>query len=286
MPPLRPIPHGANRIRSAGCAKATDGAPARPAFLVAAPAESEYVLASSKSRSRADWNYARMKRTLMTVIALACLNTALSAEARIATINLRRVFDGYWKTKVASSDLRGRTEEYDQDFRKLLEQYQKANEAYRQLVMKYTDVTTPEEEKKKLEVTARAKVGELREMEAELNQFLQHSRTMIGEKQQRLRASILNEINVVVTAKARAGNYDLVLDTSGESSNNIPTVAYTSGKNDLTDVVLEELNTTAPPEITKPESPTKPATPPADANKEEKKEEPKPASEAAKPPSH
>jgi len=219
----------------------------------------------------------------MTVIALACLNAALGAETRIATINLRRVFDGYWRTKAASADLRGRTEEYDQDFRKLLEQYQKANEAYRQLVMKYTDVTTPEEEKKKLEVTARAKVGELREMEAELNQFLQHSRTMIGEKQQRLRASILSEINAVVTAKARAGNYDLVFDTSGESSNNIPTVAYTSGRNDLTDVVLEELNATAPPEITKPESPPKPATPPADTQKEEKKEEPKPAPDTAKP---
>jgi Skp family chaperone for outer membrane proteins len=227
-----------------------------------------------------------MRHLLIILAMLTWLTGAVGAETKIATINLRRVFDGYWKTKAASADLRGRTEEYDQDFRKLLDQYQKANEAYRQLVTKYTDSTTTDEEKKKLENTARAKVGELREMEAELNQFLQHSRTLINEKQQRLRGSILGEINVVVTAKARSGNYDLVLDTSGETSNNIPTVAYTSGKNDLTDAVLEELNATAPAEPPKAE-PAKPdaatpapaaATPPA--KPESKKEEPKPESKA------
>ena len=180
---------------------------------------------------------------------LAGLGWTACAQTRIATIDMRRVFDGYWKTKAASADLRGRTEEYDQDFRKLLDQYQKANESFRQMVAQYGDSGIAPEEKKKLENNAKAKAGEIKEMETELNQFLQHSRTLINEKQQRLRANILAEINVVLTAKARAGDFDLVLDTSGESGNNVPTVAYTSGKHDLTEAVLGELNANAPVQV-------------------------------------
>lgn len=196
---------------------------------------------------------------------------AANAQTTIATINLRRVFDGYWKTKAASADLRGRTEDYDQDFRKLFDQYQKANEAYRQLAAKASDPATNADEKKTLENTALAKASELREMEAELNQFLRHSRTMLGDKERRMRLNILAEINSVVAAKAKAANYDMVLDTSGETANNAPTVQYTNGKYDLTEAVLEELNSRAPPEPVKPEGTAEPSNPQAQPAKEENK---------------
>lgn len=208
---------------------------------------------------------------LTTVLAVLGWLAAAHAQTTIATINLRRVFDGYWKTKAASADLRGRTEEYDQDFRKLFDQYQKANEAYRQLVAKAGDSATTAEEKKKLDNTALAKAGELREMEAELNQFLRHSRSLIGDKERRLRLNILAEINAVVAVKAKAGNYDLVLDTSGDTANNVPAVQYTNGKYDLTEAVLEELNSRAPPEPARPETATEPTSPQAQPAKEEKK---------------
>jgi outer membrane protein len=212
-----------------------------------------------------------MKRLLVVLVSLACLAPDASAQVKIATVNLRRIFDGYWRTKAASADLKGRTDKYDEDFRRLIDQYQKANEAYRQLVSKFEDQSLSAEDRKKLENTGRAKVTELREMEVEINQFLQHSRTILGDKQQRLRSSILAEINNMVTVKARAGNFDLVLDVSGETSNGAPTVQYTNGKNDLTDAVLEALNTGAPAEPVKPEGTAEPAP-----TKEEKKEEKKP----------
>ncbi|MEW6155940.1 MAG: OmpH family outer membrane protein [Verrucomicrobiota bacterium] len=209
-----------------------------------------------------------MKIRLVTVLALAVLTCSLHAQTKIATINLKKAFDEYWRTKVSSAELQETTAEAEQDLRKLIERYQKANEAFRQLVEKVNDSATSNEEREKLKTKGQVQANDLKEMEREINDFLQGSRARIGNKQQRLRATLLGEINIVITTKAKAGGYDLVLDTSGETGNNTPTVQYTNGKNDLTDAVLAELNANAPADL--PKSSIGPEAKP-DAKPEEKK---------------
>lgn len=191
-----------------------------------------------------------MRRILLCLLMLAtAMTSTFAADQKIGTVNLQRVFDGYWKTKVASTDVRGRKDEYDQDLRKLVEQSQKSNESYRELDAKYNNPSLAADDKKKLENQLRARIAEIKEMETEINQFVQHSRTMLAEKEQRLRNNIVSEITSVITTKAREGGYDYVFDVSGQSNNNLPTLIYSSGRNDLTDAVLQQLNADAPADL-------------------------------------
>ena len=64
---------------------------------------------------------------------------------------------------------------------------------------------------------------------------------------------ILGEIRGVVSAKAAAGRYALVVDTSAESVNRAPVVLFSTNENDLSDAVLSQLNSTAPAETAKPQ---------------------------------
>ena len=58
-----------------------------------------------------------------------------------------------------------------------------------------------------------------------------------------------SEIKDKVRAKAKAGNYTLVVDTAAESVNNTPVLLYTTGETDITDAVLADLNINAPKDI-------------------------------------
>ena len=57
----------------------------------------------------------------------------------------------------------------------------------------------------------------------------------------------MKEIRTAVDAKSKEGNYNLVLDTAAESAAQTPIVLYSSGTDDLTAIVLRQLNSTAPP---------------------------------------
>ena len=69
--------------------------------------------------------------------------------------------------------------------------------------------------------------------------------------------NLLDDIRGVLTAKAKAAGYALVLDLAGDSVNGIPVVLFSSGENDISQAVLEQLNAAAPTDGAKPE--TKPA---------------------------
>ena len=73
------------------------------------------------------------------------------------------------------------------------------------------------------------------------------------EKMDRMRNNILGEIRTIVNAKAKSGNYSMVLDTASETINKTPVFLYTNNENDITDMVLQQLNANAPADLPKTE---------------------------------
>ena len=51
----------------------------------------------------------------------------------------------------------------------------------------------------------------------------------------------------VISARAKAAGYTLVIDISGETLNNTPLILYANGENDITEAILTQINATAPP---------------------------------------
>lgn len=194
-----------------------------------------------------------MKSTLRTVwLALASsvlLAVSAQAQTKMAVVDLKKVFDGYWRTKQADAQLKERAADFEKARAGMLEDYKKANEEFQKVVEGVNDPAIAQGERDKRRQDAEKKQGELREIENSIRTFDNNSRQAIVEQQKRMRESVLRDIRGVVEEKSKAAGYTIVFDTAAESVNQTPMVLYTSllgSSEDLTEGVLKQLNANAP----------------------------------------
>ncbi len=185
-------------------------------------------------------------RSLLAAVAVVLAATAAHAQPKIAVINMKTVFDGYWKTKQADATVKERQAEFEKERQKMVADGEKLNAEYRELERSWRDPAVSAEEQKKRREAAERKLIEIRELEQSLQNFANNFRTQVADQIQRLRENIFKDIREVVEARARASGYNLVLNTAAEN-NQVPAFMYTSGLPDLTQEVLTELNSKAPP---------------------------------------
>lgn len=185
---------------------------------------------------------------LQTAIATAAepAATGTSAGQKIATVDLRKVFDNYWKTKQADANLKDRAGDLDKERKALMDQYQKGQETYKKLADGANDQAVSAEERDKRKKSAEAELLKLKDIETTVRQFDASAKSTLGEQQRRMRDNILGEIKDAIKAKAKQGGYTFVLDSAGESINSTPVLIYNAGDQDITDPVITQLNLTAP----------------------------------------
>ncbi len=205
---------------------------------------------------------------LLLSLAVPLALPAAAQTAKIGTVDLLRVFDGYWKTKQADANLKEEAAGLDKDRKPMLEQFQKAQDNYKKLLDGAGDATISSDERDKRKKAAEEQLVKIKELQNEIEQFNRQAQTMLFEKQRRVRDNLLTEIKEVVKAKAKAANYTYLFDTAAKSRDETPIVLYTNGDNDLTDEVLAQLNTNAPAGALKPATDSKAPEKPA---KDEKK---------------
>jgi outer membrane protein len=190
---------------------------------------------------------------------MAALLFAWSAQAqtKMAVVDLKKVFDGYYRTRQADVQLKERAADLEKARAGMLEDYKKSSEDFKKLLDGLNDPSASAAEKDKRKTEAEKKQGELREIEGSIRTFDDTSRKTIMEQQKRMRDSVLRDIRGVVEEKAKAAGYAVVMDTAAESVNQTPVVVYTSllgGGDDLTEPVLKALNANAPADsLPKPE---------------------------------
>lgn len=191
------------------------------------------------------------RRWILGSLVFCLLGGSAVAQNRMATVDLRKVFDGYWKKRQAEAALKDRQTDMEKEDRNMVDDYKKVKDEYQGLLASANDQAVSTEERDKRKNSAEEKLRRLKEMEETIAQYERQARTTIGEQSQRMRSNILNEIKTVVNAKAKTGGFSLVIDTAAESINNTPIFLYSNGENDITDSVLAQLNATAPSDAVK-----------------------------------
>ncbi len=189
----------------------------------------------------------KMIKSLACLFLFGAMSVCSYGQARIAIVDLRKVFEDYYKTKTADATLKDRVGDLQKESKALQDQYQKLADDYKKALDGANDQAVSTDEREKRKKTAEAKLIEAKELEQNLAQFDRQSRTTLDEQKRRMRENILVEIRTVVTAKAKSGNYTLVIDSAAQSINETPVVLFTNGENDLTTEVLKQLNANAPP---------------------------------------
>jgi outer membrane protein len=195
-----------------------------------------------------------MKRPFLKLLALASgllLAVSAHAEVKVAVIDLKKVFDGYYRTKQADTQLKERAADFDKARSGLIEDYKKANAEFTKLIESANDQAVSADERDKRKKEVEKKQSELKEQEDSIRKFDANSRQSLGEQQLRMRDSVLKDIRGAIEEKCKASGFQLVVDTAATSVNQTPVVIYTSllgSENDISDAVLKSLNASAPPE--------------------------------------
>ena len=206
-----------------------------------------------------------------TLLALACLTGTAQEPVKIATVDLLRAFDSYWKTKLSNDQLKERGSDFDKVRIGMIEDLNLLREEYNRLNVSIQDEANAEEKRADDQKKAQVKLAEYKRLEQQIIEFNKNAQKTLADQTQRLRKGRLEEIQEVVSAKAKELGYDWVIDSSQDVMlPRTPTVLYTNGKNDLTAVVMGILNEAASGKY-KPAEPAEPsAEKPAAATPTEK----------------
>jgi outer membrane protein len=167
-------------------------------------------------------------------------------EQKIATVNLQKVFDKYYKTARMQSGLEQEAEDLQKQRQSMVESAKKLDTGWQKLFDRANDQAISTEERARLKQMADDKLREIKTAERALQEFDRAGTARLDEKKRQRHDDLLMEIRNVLIADAKAGGYTLVLDVSGDSLNTVPVALYTTGVNDLTTNLITELNANAP----------------------------------------
>lgn len=185
-------------------------------------------------------------KALLIAATLMVASASAHAQVKMGIVDLRKVFDGYYKTREADTKIKGEASELEKTAKGMLDDYRKSNEEYKSLVEAAGDSAISTDEKQKRRKAAEDKLLEIRNLEQQVQQYQRQSEATLLEKRKRMRDQILREIRETVVSKSKAAGYTFVMDVAADSVNQTPIVLYTNGENDLTEELLRQLNANAP----------------------------------------
>ncbi|MCK9316188.1 MAG: OmpH family outer membrane protein [Verrucomicrobia bacterium] len=196
-----------------------------------------------------------MKKLILT--SLACLIFAFSTQAqsqKIATIDVRKVLENYYLTWQEDAA-------YQQENQRLVQEAAEAHKLYEAADKKFTEILNstkakdlPPEVLSKNEQEAAKAFEERKKLESALASFRENAIKNLAARKKRTQQDILKKVNETIAKQAQKEGYTLVLNTSIDASNPYRAVIFDSGKHDISDEILLQLNATKPEKLAKPES--------------------------------
>jgi Skp family chaperone for outer membrane proteins len=189
-------------------------------------------------------------RTLLSAaLLLAFTSLPALAQSKIATVDLKNLFDNYYKTKLATATIQQRASELDKTYADMAADFKKHSDDYQTLLESANDQAVSQDERDRRRLSAQEEAKRLEDEKAAVEQFERQAQVQIADQRDRMRQNILTEIKKAVADKAKAAGDTMVFDTAAQSVNGTPDIIYSAGDNDMTDDVLKQLNSSAPPDL-------------------------------------
>ena len=202
------------------------------------------------------------------VLLLTFLSGSALAQTKVTTVDMRQLFDNYWKTKQVQAAIQDSAAQLDKDDKGQKDDLKKATDDYQQLLAQANDPAISADERDRRKQAAADKLKQLEDYRTTIDQFERQAQATLEQQRQQFSEKILADIQSHVTAAAKAGGYTIVLNTAAEGINlgtaniSVPSpVIYSINGIDLTADVLKQLNAGAPIDLA-PASPA-PAVSPA-----------------------
>jgi Skp family chaperone for outer membrane proteins len=200
----------------------------------------------------------KIQTGLLAIAMLAFCSGARAADLKIGIVDMRKVFDAYYKTIEANKAITNEAADMKKTLDSMVADAEKVRDDGTKAQAKANDQSISADERAKSQKIADDKRTELQSMQADIENFNQRENNRLGEKRRQRIDTIVGEIRAQLNELAKKAGYTAVLDKSGETIPGVPVVLYTDGENDITDALIKALNAAAP---TSPADETKPAIP-------------------------
>lgn len=181
-------------------------------------------------------------------LSLGILAAPISAQAQIkvGTIDMKAVFDNYYKTKDAEAKINESRTQAKKELDDRLDTFNKGQEQARKLNDEANKPELSEKAKAEKVKGLNEKLQELGVMQREVQEFQQTRERQLSEQSVRSRNALVEEINKVINDAVKAAGYDLVFDKSGQSLNAVNVLVHSKDSFDFTNEVVSKLNSEAP----------------------------------------
>jgi outer membrane protein len=186
-------------------------------------------------------------RSVIVVLALLAATVSATAQSKLATVDMKKLFTGYYKTTLAQGLLEKSKTDLRKDLKEMADNLEKSQADYKQLLDQSNDAALSADEREKRKQAAGDKAREINSSKGALEQYQRQAEASLADKSQRMSANLVTEIQKAVADKAKAGGYTLVLNSATSE-----VVVFSDSSADISDAVLKQLNAGAPIDVTKP----------------------------------
>ncbi len=176
------------------------------------------------------------------VLGMALALPAQAQDGRIVFIDLDRVFNEFYKTKLADAQLKEQADEFNEERRRMVDEYEAMNERFNEAREQAQDAALSEDVRNRMRNEAEELLIEIRDFESRIQRFDQTRRKQLEDQGRRMRTRIVGEIQDEIRDYARAQGFHAVIDSSGQSLNAVELVLYVENRIDISDAVIEILN--------------------------------------------
>jgi outer membrane protein len=188
-------------------------------------------------------------RFLLLSLALSLLTAGTASaqtQMKIGIVDMKRVFQEYYKTKEAekkvNEDKSKAKKDLDQrsaEMNKLVSQWEAAQRIVQDKLVNPELKGQKQQESQKL-------ASEIKALEREIDEFRRRREQQLQEQVMRMRKGLLEDITQHVKDKSKLDNYDLVFDKSGVSPSGVPFLLHSKDAVEFSNDVLADLNKNAP----------------------------------------
>jgi len=181
---------------------------------------------------------------VLALLAAPGMMLSAHAQTKIATVDMRKLLNGYWKTKQANAALESRKADLRKELKDMADGLDKAQADYKQLLTQADDPTISDVERDRRKQAVSDKSKQINDSKVAYDQFSRQAEVQLQDQVQRMTSNLLTEIQAAIKTKAKLAGYSLVLNSTSDA------VAFDAGEADLTADVLAQLNAGAPIDLT------------------------------------
>src|ERR1700759_4696623 len=175
------------------------------------------------------------KFSLILVTGLLALAFTASAQQKIATVDMKKLFNEYYKTKMAQNAIDKDKADARRDLKDMSDALDKAKEDYKQKLDQANDPAISADEREKRKAAAADKARDLNTRQVNFESYQRTAESQLSDKSQRMIGNLVTEIQKYVSDTAKAGGYAVVLDSSASTVSMTPQVLYADPATDITD---------------------------------------------------